>query len=157
MSDVVDHKLANGARVLVQSRSHLPLVSMAVATRGGSLFETRVQAGITALMGRASIKGTQRRSAAQIAEEAEAMGGSVSPSGGSDLIEWLISVPARHFESALELLCDTSAPERVESRDEDATSHQPVHTDFRVRSMSNRFSCMCTRMFSASSMMRLFE
>ncbi len=108
MSDVVDHKLANGARVLVQSRSHLPLVSMAVATRGGSLFETRVQAGITALMGRASIKGTQRRSAAQIAEEAEAMGGSVSPSGGSDLIEWLISVPARHFESALELLCDVA-------------------------------------------------
>ncbi len=108
MSDVVDHNLANGARVLVQSRSHLPLVSIAVATRGGSLFETRSQAGITALMGRASIKGTQRRTAAQIAEEAEAMGGSVSPSGGSDLIEWIISVPARHFENAFELLCDVA-------------------------------------------------
>jgi zinc protease len=106
--EVVQHELANGARVLVQRRSHLPLVSMAIATRGGGLFESRAWAGMTALMSRASIKGTPSRPAARIAEEAEALGGSVSPAGGADLIEWSISVPSRHFEQAFDLLSDVA-------------------------------------------------
>ncbi|HEY0672802.1 MAG TPA: pitrilysin family protein [Longimicrobiales bacterium] len=108
VSDVVHTKLANGAHVLIYQRAHLPLVSIALATRGGSLLESRTRAGITALMSRTSIKGTPSRTAIRIAEEAEAMGGSVSPSGGADVVDWEISVPSRHFAQAFELLCDVA-------------------------------------------------
>lgn len=108
MSDVVHSRLGSGAHVLVQPRRHLPLVSLAIAARGGSLLEGRAQAGLTALMSRASIKGTAKRTAAQIAEEAEAMGGSVAPGGGADIVDWEISVPSRHFERALDLVCDVA-------------------------------------------------
>jgi zinc protease len=107
MPEVVHQKIG-GTNILILRRTQLPLVSMALATRGGSLLEPRAAAGMTALMARASIKGTPSRSAAQIAEAAERMGGSVAPSGGSDLIDWEISVPSRHFTNAFELLADVA-------------------------------------------------
>ena len=102
------HTMVNGAHVLMLQRSNLPLVSIAIATRGGSLLEPRAAAGTTALMARTSIKGTPSRTAGQIAEAAERMGGSVAPSGGADLVDWEISVPSRHFAQAFELLADVA-------------------------------------------------
>ncbi|HEY0810802.1 MAG TPA: pitrilysin family protein [Longimicrobiales bacterium] len=108
VDDVVYAELSNGAHVVIKRRTHIPLVSIAIAARGGSLLEKRERAGYTALMGRTSIKGTAQRTAAQIAETAEGMGGSISPSGGVDLIDWEFSVPSRHFSGALSLLADVA-------------------------------------------------
>lgn len=97
-----------GGRAVIKQKSNVPLVTIAIAARGGSHDEDPTTAGLTGLVARASIKGTAARTAAQIAETAEAMGGSVSPSVGSDVFDWEISVPARHFETALELLADVA-------------------------------------------------
>jgi zinc protease len=105
---VIHTQLDNGVHVVIKRRTNLPLVSMAIGARAGAVLEPRECAGITALMARTSIKGTQRRTAAQIAEIAETMGGSVSPSGGGDLIDWEITVPSRHFEAAFDLLSDVA-------------------------------------------------
>lgn len=105
---VTYRKLGNGAHLLIKRRPHLPLVSLAVAARGGSALEPRANAGITALMARTSIKGTRQRTAAEIAEQAERMGGSVAPAAGSDLIDWEISVPSRHFTDAFSLVADVA-------------------------------------------------
>jgi zinc protease len=102
------YDLGGSSRALVKLRSNIPLVTIAVGTRGGAHFETAGTAGLTALLARMSIKGTTSRTAAQIAEMAEGMGGSISPSVSSDMIDWEITVPARHFERALELLCDVA-------------------------------------------------
>jgi zinc protease len=107
-NSVIHERLDNGAHLLIKRRSNLPLLSIAIAAHGGALFESHDQAGITALMARTSIKGTATRTAAQIAEQAERMGGSISPSGGSDLIDWEISVPSRHFEHAFDLISDVA-------------------------------------------------
>ncbi len=104
----VTREQIGGTHVLIVRRPHLPLVSMAIAARGGSLLEAPATAGLTALMARTSIKGTPTRSAARIAEAAERMGGSITPSGGSDLIDWELSVPSRHFADAFELLADVA-------------------------------------------------
>lgn len=98
----------HGIPVIIKQRTNLPLVSMAIGAEGGSLLESAKRAGYTALMARTSIKGTPQRTAAQIAEEAERMGGSVSPSGGADLLDWEISVPSRHFQAAFALLADVA-------------------------------------------------
>src|SRR5688500_930285 len=100
--DVIYAELANGTHIIMKRRDHLPLVSIAIGAPGGSLLEPRKRAGLTALMARTSIKGTAQRTATQIAVQAERMGGSVAPSGGTDLVDWEISVPSRHFTDALE-------------------------------------------------------
>jgi zinc protease len=108
VDDVAYAELANGTHVVIKHRTNMPLVSLAIGARGGSLLEKRDRAGYTALMARTSIKGTAQRTAAQIAEAAESMGGSISPSGGADLVDWEISVPSRHFSAALGLLADVA-------------------------------------------------
>ena len=108
MRSVLYQQLGNGVHLLIKRRANLPLLSMAIATRGGSILEQHGYAGITGLMTRTSIKGTSTRTAGQIAEQAERMGGSISPSGGADLIDWEMSVPSRHFESAFDLIADVA-------------------------------------------------
>lgn len=102
------YDLGGSSRALVKLKSNIPLVTIAIGARGGAHHETVATAGFTGLVVRASIKGTTSRSATQIAEVAEGMGGSISPSVSSDIIDWEITVPARHFERALELLCDVA-------------------------------------------------
>jgi zinc protease len=57
-------------------------------------------------MARTAVKGTTTRSAAQIAEDAELLGGSVGASTGSESFGWSITVPGKHFAAATELLAD---------------------------------------------------
>jgi zinc protease len=64
------------------------------------------QAGLTSLMMRTTIKGTTSRSAAQIAEDGERIGGSVSTSTSKELFGWSISVPQDDVETAAALLAD---------------------------------------------------
>jgi zinc protease len=97
-----------GLSAVIKKKSNIPLVTIAVAARGGTHNETAATAGLTGLMGRTSIKGTHTLTAGQIADAAERMGGSISPSVSADLLNWEITVPARHFERALELLCDVA-------------------------------------------------
>jgi len=103
---VARYELAGGTQAVIKRKSNVPLVTIAVALRGGTSDEDTANAGLTSLAARASIKGTAARTGGEIAEAAEAMGGSVSPSVGSDVFDWEISVPARHFEHALDLLSD---------------------------------------------------
>lgn len=102
------YDLNGAARAVIKRKANVPLVTIAIAARGGSHNESSDNAGLTSLAARTSIKGTASRTAAQISESAEAMGGSVSPSVGSDVVDWEISVPSRHFEAALELLADVA-------------------------------------------------
>ena len=74
--------------------------------RGGAQSETRARAGITALTTRTSLKGTQRRTAQRIAEDAEFMGGALAASSDADGCQWTISVPVARLDDAAELLGD---------------------------------------------------
>jgi zinc protease len=97
-----------GARIIVKPRRSAPLVSLALACRGGLLSEDDSTAGITGLMARTSVKGTRTRTGARLAEETESLGASLSPGAGLDTVDWTMSAPARHFERGLELLLDAA-------------------------------------------------
>jgi zinc protease len=55
---------------------------------------------------RCTIKGTASRTAAEIAEDAEMLGGSIGTSVGSEGFGWSMSVPVQHLDSAIALLSD---------------------------------------------------
>lgn len=101
------YTMANGARIAVQPIPS-PMVSMTIACPGGRSEERADAAGITGLMSRTSIKGTRNRDAARIADESEWLGGAISPSVSADMLQWTLTVPARHFQPAFDLLADVA-------------------------------------------------
>jgi len=92
--------------ILVLRRPGSPLVQLGIHVAGGATEERESLAGLTSMLTRTSVKGTRSRSAAQIAEDGELLGGSVSGSTAAESFSWGISVPARHAAAALELLSD---------------------------------------------------
>src|SRR6185503_4495597 len=83
---------------------------------GGASAEHAEIGGRTLLMARTALKGTRRRSAVQIAEDGEMLGGSVGVVVGADSVGWTISVPTTHTAAAIELLADVAQQPTFESQ-----------------------------------------
>jgi zinc protease len=82
------------------------VASVGVFIVGGAVDEEDNEAGLTLLTARTMLKGTTTRTAAQIAEDAEMLGGTISASAGGDSFGWSFSVPGARLPEALELLGD---------------------------------------------------
>ena len=95
-----------GIPVLVRRKKGTPIANIGVYIAGGALEDSPESAGLTLLTARAALKGSARRSASQIAEDAEMLGGSISASAGSDSFGWSFSVPQARLPEALELMGD---------------------------------------------------
>jgi zinc protease len=100
-------RTAAGIPVLARRKAGA-LVHAGVYALGGARDEPAANAGLTSLLVRTALKGTTRRSALQIAEEAEVLGGSVTGSAGGESFGWMINVPARYAAQAIELLADVA-------------------------------------------------
>ncbi len=99
-------RTAEEVPVLVRRKPGTPMANIGVYIVGGAVEEEPEQAGLTLLTARTMLKGTTTRSSAQIAEDAEMLGGTISASAGSDSFGWSLSVPAIRLAEALELLGD---------------------------------------------------
>ncbi|HXG71032.1 MAG TPA: pitrilysin family protein, partial [Gemmatimonadaceae bacterium] len=99
------YRTAGGVPVLVRRKAG-PMAHVAVHVAGGAVEERAARAGLTMLTARAMTKGTTTRSAAQIAEDGELLGGGISASAGGDSFGWSLSVPGSRLAQALELLGD---------------------------------------------------
>lgn len=99
---------AGGARLALKQRDSVPLVSVALYCRGGTVAEVNGSRGLTGLMARTSVKGTRHRSGHQLAAATEALGASIGPGAGADLLDWSISLPSRHFERGLDLMLEAA-------------------------------------------------
>ncbi|MHB2033474.1 MAG: M16 family metallopeptidase [Gemmatimonadaceae bacterium] len=102
------YRTARGVPVLVRRKHGSPMTHVGVFVQGGATEETGATAGLTALMAHAALKGTARRTAAEIAEAGEMLGGSVNAAVGGESFGWSISVPARGFADAVDLLADVA-------------------------------------------------
>ena len=103
---VVVYRTSGGVPILVRRKRGAALASIGVVTLGGACDEPADDAGLTMLMARTATKGTTTRSAAQLAEEAELLGGSVSALVGAESFGWSISVPNARAAAAATLLAD---------------------------------------------------
>ena len=99
-------RTAEGIPVLIRRKAGTPIASIGIYIVGGAVEEEVSEAGLTLITARAMLKGTTTRSAAQIAEDAEMLGGSISASAASDSFGWSFSVPNARLAEALELLGD---------------------------------------------------
>jgi predicted Zn-dependent peptidase len=70
--------LSNGLRVATQSMPHLETVSLGLWVAVGARHESEREHGISHFLEHMAFKGTQHRSARQIAEEIESVGGELN-------------------------------------------------------------------------------
>ena len=116
-------ELANGMRLLVREDPRLPLVSMVAVFRGGLLAETRETNGITHLMAKVLLKGTRTRTAEQIADTIEAVGGSIGSDAGNNSFSVSLDVTQPDFQLGAELLSDVllnaTMPEKAITREKE--------------------------------------
>ncbi len=98
--------LPNGLRLLVREDPRLPLVSMVACFKAGLLAETKADNGITKLLSRVILKGTKTRSAEQIANTIESVGGDISSDAGNNSFSVAVKVMQPDTKLGLEILSD---------------------------------------------------
>lgn len=98
--------LDNGIRVLSEEMANARSVSLGFWVENGSRHESRHQNGISHFLEHLFFKGTDRRSAAQIAEEMDAVGGVLNAFTGKEYTCYYAKVLDENFPLAIDLLTD---------------------------------------------------
>ena len=99
-------ELSNGLRVLVREDARLPLIAMSAVFRGGLLVETEATSGITRLVAKSLLKGTKTRTAEQIANHLEAVGGEITAEGGNNSLVVNLDVTQPDLALGTDILAD---------------------------------------------------
>lgn len=103
---VTRHVLPNGMTLLIRESRVARIVAASLQVAAGSVSETPETAGITSFVHRVMVRGTARRSATQLAEAAEDLGGSVTGSSDTEHAEIHGRALAQHWEALLTLMAD---------------------------------------------------
>jgi zinc protease len=121
--EIQKFELPNGLRLLIREDPRLPLVSMVATFKAGLLAETPENNGITRLLSRVLMKGTETRTAEQLADQIEAVGGSISSEGGNNSMSVVVRVMQPDLHLGLEILSDTllnsTLPEKAIAREKE--------------------------------------
>ncbi|MCK6553427.1 insulinase family protein [Candidatus Binatia bacterium] len=103
---VARSQLANGIRVVTETMPGVASVTVGIWVENGSRYERPDQAGISHYLEHLLFKGTERRTAAQIAEEFDAVGGVINAFTGKEYTCYYGKVLAEHMGVAEDVLSD---------------------------------------------------
>ena len=98
--------LKSGIRVVTDSMPHLETASLGVWVNSGSRDERPNEHGISHFLEHMAFKGTNRRTAQQIAEEIEAVGGDLNAATGAESTAYYARVLKNDVPLALDVLAD---------------------------------------------------
>ncbi|MDK4736279.1 pitrilysin family protein [Rhizobium sp. CNPSo 3490] len=99
-------RLKSGLTVVTETMPHLESVALGVWIKSGSRNETEDEHGIAHLLEHMAFKGTARRSARQIAEEIEDVGGEVNAATSTETTSYYARVLKDHVPLAVDILAD---------------------------------------------------
>lgn len=102
---VVKFTLPNGLRLLIKEDHRLPFVQFRTVFQGGVLAESAADSGITWSMTKLLLK-EPTRTAEQIAQEIEAVGGGIDTYAGNNSFGVSVEVLDTDFDLGLEVLAD---------------------------------------------------
>jgi zinc protease len=109
--DFVEERLANGARLLLQRDLRLPNLHLRLLALGGPLFEHPEERGASALLATMLTRDTRKRTAAEVAQHIEEVGGALYPVSGNNSLGLAIEVLPSDLARALDLMAEaTLAP-----------------------------------------------
>ena len=99
-------RLANGLRVVSHHMPHLETISLGVWVAAGARHESESEHGISHLLEHMAFKGTRRRTARQIAEEVEQVGGELNAATSLEMTAYYARVLKGDEAVALDILAD---------------------------------------------------
>jgi predicted Zn-dependent peptidase len=109
--------LPNGLLVLTESMSHVRSATIGLWCDIGSSFEPAERRGISHLLEHMVFKGTPRRTARQIAEEMDAVGGELNAMTDKEMTCFYAHVVDRHLPRAVDVLADMLQYARFDAGD----------------------------------------
>ena len=105
-SAFLETQLSNGIQLVATQTGEVPIATITVVLPGGSASDPEGKAGVSGLAAALADKGTETRSAQQIAAELESLGASLGSSEGSDGIYVSLTAPVANLPAAGEVLGD---------------------------------------------------
>ncbi len=99
-------ELASGLTIITENMPHLESAALGVWVKSGSRDEQASEHGIAHLLEHMAFKGTKRRSARQIAEEIENVGGEVNAATSTESTSYYARVLKDHVPLAIDILAD---------------------------------------------------
>jgi predicted Zn-dependent peptidase len=111
--------LPNGLRVVTERMPQVRTAAMGIWVNAGSRYEAASQHGISHFLEHLFFKGTETRSALEIAQAADEIGGQMNAFTDREQTVFYVKVLASHFDRALEIVADmllrsTFAAEHIE-------------------------------------------
>jgi len=104
----VEKNLPNGLRVIVIPRTEMPLVTAQLLIKSGGEVDPTDLSGAADMTASLLTRGTSTKSATQIAEAIEALGGTLNAGAGWDVSTITTGVMAPRIGSALEIMADVA-------------------------------------------------
>src|SRR5712692_1439558 len=102
----VEKTLPNGLRVVVVPKSQMPLVSAQLLIKSGGEVDPAELSGVADMTAALLTRGTTTRSATQIAEQIEALGGFINSSARWDSSAISVDVLSARVSPAMEIFAD---------------------------------------------------
>src|SRR6266567_4510501 len=115
--DIERHALPNGLVVITETMSHVRSVSIGVWVRNGSRREVPEENGLAHFMEHMVFKGTERRSAEDIAREMDSVGGMLDAFTSKEQICFNAKVLDDHLPIAFDIIADLVLRPRFDSDD----------------------------------------
>jgi predicted Zn-dependent peptidase len=111
--------LDNGIRVITEEIDHVRSVSIGAWVEGGSRHESGLTNGAAHFIEHMLFKGTERRSAFDIASAIDSVGGVMNAATGKEQTSFYIKIPDYHLELAVDLLADIFTGSRFDETEID--------------------------------------
>lgn len=102
----IERSLSNGLKVYIVENHEQPIISTSLHLRGGSILDPAEHQGLASVTADMLTKGTMNRSALQIADEIDFVGGSLSSHASWDSMSVTTTTLTRFHTTGLDLLAD---------------------------------------------------
>ncbi len=103
---VQEKSLPNGLKVVVVERKNVPLVTASLLVKSGASAEDEAEAGVADMTASLLLKGTKTRTATQIAEEMEFLGGNINSGANWMASNVTVNITSDKLDRALAIMSD---------------------------------------------------
>lgn len=123
---VSEKKLSNGLTVASVQRKSVPLVTIQLVVKSGAASEDETKAGLADITATMLTKGTRTRTATQIAEAVEFLGGSINSGAGWNSSFISLTVTSDKVSQAMAILADVVLNPKFDQKELDLLKSQTL-------------------------------
>lgn len=125
-------KLSNGVLVIGEEITFVRSISIGIWVKNGSIDESKTTNGMSHFIEHMLFKGTETRSARQIADEMSGIGGRINAFTSKEVVCYYAHILDEHYETAVDILTDmlvNSKFDEIEMQKEKGVIIEEIHMD----------------------------